>query len=115
MLATIALPETRDSARSSAATIALEFAKLAAHRGDHHVSDLEADARVRGIDHPGAGRDPHDPLLGLQLRRHGDYSFREGLPTCVLHPVNRRGDEHSGAEQLREDKEDESGTAARRF
>jgi hypothetical protein len=55
---------------SSAATIVpLEFGEPAPDSRDHHVLDLELDARVRRVDLPGPGGDAHDSLHGQELCR----------------------------------------------
>src|SRR5258705_397394 len=56
-----------------------ELVAASADGRDHHVLDLELDARVRRVDVPCPCRHTHDPMLGLQLGRHGRASSLDCL------------------------------------
>ena len=59
MLLTSTLPDS-DGRVAGGVDGALELAELAADGRDAHVTDLEADARMRGVDGVGAGGDRFD-------------------------------------------------------
>src|SRR5256885_5890907 len=53
----------------------LELLETSVDGGDHHVLHLERDAGMRRVHVPGARGHPYDPVLGLELGRHGWTSW----------------------------------------
>src|SRR2546421_4573599 len=53
----------------------LELLETSVDCGDHHVLHLERDAGMRRVHVPGARGHPYDPVLGLELGRHGWASW----------------------------------------
>src|ERR687897_2454129 len=133
MLATIALPETRDSARCSAATIVPSNSRnwprtVAIIMCRTSKLTLECDGSTVQVP-DGTRTIPcsvcncvamattpfRNACPPLWARRAGVVDVAPRGDESLLHPVNRRGDQHPGAEQLRKDKQDERGTAGRRL
>lgn len=53
----------------------LELLETSVDGGDHHVLHLERDAGMRRVHVPGACGHTYDPVLGLELGRHGWTSW----------------------------------------
>ena len=82
-----------------------------------HLFRIERTNRHAGlmISSTADGGRPCDDAASAQTHEPTITASASGQPGWVLHPVNRRGDERSGAEQLGDDEQGEREAAGRRF